>query len=66
MEGQRWKSNQELKDGRDAFCNGIETGREQQGIQCRACPGAGVQLCLAILCTINLTKKRLLEKYWVC
>lgn len=44
------------------FTNGAgccaEVGGEQQGIQSRACPGAGVQLCLAILCTINLNKER--------
>lgn len=30
---------------------------KQQGIQCRACPVAAVQLCLVMLCTINLNKE---------
>lgn len=39
------------------FTSGVgccaELGREQQGIQCRAGPGAAVQLCLS---TINLSR----------
>lgn len=58
-----WKSNQELKDGREGCISQWNwllcwDGKGAAGIQSRACPGAAVQLCLAILCTINLNKER--------